>query len=286
MESLRSIRKQRQEQNPVRMCVVLDEQVQVNRTNWNERTPVHAASEFYDVEGFKSGRITLHDVERREVGDVSGKSLLHLQCHFGMDTMSWSRLGARATGVDLSDAAIDLARSLNRELRLDVRFIHSNVYDLPDALDEQFDVVFTSYGVLCWLPDLDKWASVVENHLKPGGMFYIIDGHPSMNVFEQSDVGELRPVYPYFHKEFLWEGGEASYAGSEIIESPVYEWHHSLGEIVTALIDAGLRIEFLHEFAFSTYRAYRIMQKGDDGLWRFPEGNDSFPQLFSIRATK
>lgn len=265
---------------------MLDEQIQINRTNWNERTPVHAASAFYDVEGFKAGRITLHDVERREVGDVSGKTLLHLQCHFGMDTMSWGRLGARATGIDLSDAAIDLAQSLNRELGHDARFIRSNIYDLPDVLDEQFDIVFTSYGVLCWLPDLDKWASVVENHLKPGGIFYIIEGHPSMNVFEQSDAGELQPTYPYFHKEFLWEGGEASYAGAEIIESPVYEWHHSLGDIVTALIDAGLRIEFLHEFAFSAYRAYRIMQKGDDGLWRFPERNDSFPQLFSIRATK
>ncbi len=265
---------------------MLDEQLQVNRTNWNERTPVHAASDAYDVEGFKAGRMTLHDVERREMGDVSGKTLLHLQCHFGLDTMSWSRLGAKATGVDFSDAAIGLARTLNRELGLDARFIHSNVYDLPDVLDEQFDIVFTSYGVLCWLPDMGRWASVVENHLKPGGTFYIIEGHPSMNVFEESDEGELRPAYSYFHKEFLYEGGEPSYAGSQIIESPVYEWHHSLGEIVTSLIDAGLRIEFLHEFAFSGYRAYPMMKKGNDGWWRFPEGNDSFPQLFSIKATK
>ena len=265
---------------------MLDEQLQVNRTNWNERTPVHAASESYDVEGFKAGRITLHDVERGEMGDVSGKTLLHLQCHFGLDTMSWARLGAKATGVDFSDAAIDLARSLNRELDLDVRFICSNVYDLPDVLDEQFDIVFTSVGVLCWLPDLDKWAAVVSHHLKPGGMFYIIDGHPLMNVFEESEAGDLRLEYGYFHKEHRWKGGEPSYAGSEIIESPVYEWHHSLGEIVTALISAGLRIEYLHEFPFSSYRAFPMMKKDDDGLWRFPEHNDSLPQLFSIRATK
>ena len=265
---------------------MLDEQLQVNRTNWNERTPVHAASESYDVEGFKAGRITLHDVERGEMGDVSGKTLLHLQCHFGLDTMSWARLGAKATGVDFSDAAIELARSLNSELNLDVRFICSNVYDLPDVLDAQFDIVFTSVGVLCWLPDLDKWASVVSHHLKPGGMFYIIDGHPLMNVFEESETGDLRLEYGYFHEEHRWEGGEPSYAGSEIIESPVYEWHHSLGEIVTALIGAGLRIEYLHEFPFSSYRAYPMMTKGDDGLWRFPEHNDSLPQLFSIRATK
>ena len=172
---------------------MLDEQLQVNRTNWDERTPVHAASESYDVEGFKAGRITLHDVERGEMGDVSGKTLLHLQCHFGLDTMSWARLGAKATGVDFSDAAIDLARSLNSELDLDVRFIRSNVYDLPDVLDEQFDIVFTSVGVLCWLPDLDKWASVVSHHLKPGGMFYILDGHPLMNVFEESEAGRFAP---------------------------------------------------------------------------------------------
>ena len=183
-------------------------------------------------------------------------------------------------------SAIELARSLCGELSLDARFICSNVYDLPGVLDEQFDIVFTSYGVLCWLPDLDGWASVVANHLKPGGVFYIIDGHPAMNVFEETEPGELRVTYPYFRHEFLWEGGVPSYAGSEIIESPVYEWHHSLGEIVTALINAGLRIEFLHEFAFSTYRAYPMMERGEDGMWRFPDGNDSFPQLFSIRASK
>ena len=132
------------------------------------------------MDGFKAGRITLNDVEREEVGPVSGKSLLHLQCHFGMDTMSWARLGAEATGVDFSDAAIDLARSLNDELGLSARFLCSNVYDLPGALDEQFDIVFTSHGVLCWLPDLDGWAGVIDNHLKPGGLFYIIDGHPFM----------------------------------------------------------------------------------------------------------
>ena len=145
-----------------------DERLLVNRQNWNERTPVHAATEFYDVEGFKSGRITLTDVERREVGDVDGKTLLHLQCHFGLDTMSWARLGAKATGVDFSDAAIDLARSLNDEMKLDTRFIRSDVYDLPDVLDEEFDIVFTSYGVLVWLPDLDRWASTIQRLLRPG----------------------------------------------------------------------------------------------------------------------
>ena len=264
----------------------MDKRLAANRTNWNERTPVHAASAFYDVEGFKEGRITLTDIERREVGDVSGKTLLHLQCHFGMDTMSWSRLGAKATGVDFSDTAIDLARSLNDEIGAGTRFIRSNVYDLPDVLDEEFDIVFTSLGVLCWLPDLDKWASVVHRFLRPGGTFYIFDGHPFMGIFEESDKGDMLPTYSYFHNEFFFEGNYHTYAGSEIITSPVYEWQHSLGEIVTALAQSGLTIEYLHEFPMSFYHAFPSMTRHEDGSWRFPERNDSFPQLFSIKATK
>ncbi len=262
------------------------ERLKVNRESWNERVPVHAASELYDVEGFKSGRITLTDIERREIGSVSGKTLLHLQCHFGLDTMSWSRLGVKATGVDFSEAAIELARALNEELELDVRFIHSNIYNLPEALQEQFDIVFTSYGVLCWLPDIAKWAQVVSNHLKPGGVFYIVEFHPFAGVFDASESGDMVPTYRYFHHDLFFEGGEPSYAGAQIIETPTYEWQHSLGDIVCALIDAGLRIEFLHEFPFSCYKAYAVMEQGDDGWWRLPKHNDSFPQMFSIRATK
>ena len=137
-----------------------------------------------------------------------------------------------------------------------------------------------------WLPDLDRWASVVHRFLKPDGVFYILDGHPFMGVFEQSESGDMQPTNSYFHEELLFKGNEPSYAGSDLIESPVYEWQHSLGEIVTALIAAGLRIEFLHEFPISGYRAYPVMEQGDDGWWRFPKHNDSIPQMFSIRATK
>ena len=263
----------------------MDERLAVNRDNWNERTPAHAASDFYDVEGFRKGRITLTDVERREVGDVSGKTLLHLQCHFGLDTMSWARLGAKATGVDFSDAAIGQARALNEELGLGVRFITSNIYDLPNVLEERFDIVFTSYGALNWLPDISGWARVVSNYLKPGGVFYIEEFHPFAAVFETSEEGDMLPTYSYFHHEQFFEGGEPSYAGKEIIETPMYEWQHSLGEIVCALIDAGLRIEFLHEFPFTCYQALPVMERGNDGWWRLPKHNDSFPQIFSIRAT-
>ena len=264
----------------------MDERLQVNRESWNERTPVHAESDFYDVEGFKAGRITLTEIERREIGNVSGKTLLHLQCHFGLDTMSWSRLGAKATGVDFSDATVDLARALNQELELGVRFICSNIYDLPDVLEEQFDIVFTSFGALIWLPDIAKWAQVINNHLKPGGAFYIVEFHPLMNAFESSESGDMVPTYKYFYDDLFFEGGDPSYVGTQTIETPTYEWQHSLGDIVCALIDAGLRIEFLHEFPFTSYQAYPVMEQGDDGWWRLPKDNDSFPQMFSIRATK
>ena len=264
----------------------MDKRIETNRINWNEKTSVHAASAFYDVAGFKAGQITLKAIEREEVGSVSGKSLLHLQCHFGLDTMSWARLGAQATGVDFSDAAIDLARALDAEVGTDARFIRSAVYDLTNVLDEEFDIVFTSYGVLCWLPELDGWAEVVFRYLKSGGTFYIVEFHPVLQTLEPSASGDAQPFYSYFHEELFFAGDEPSYAGSDNIASPNYEWQHSLGEIVTALADAGLRIEFLHEFPFCHFQALPTMIQGKDGWWRFPENNDSFPQMFSIRAIK
>ena len=264
----------------------MDKRLETNRVNWNERTPVHAASDFYDVAGFKAGRNTLKAIEREEVGDVTGKTLLHLQCHFGLDTMSWARLGARATGVDFSDDAIALARALNAEAGTDARFIRSDVYDLPRVLAEEFDIVFTSYGVLCWLPDLDRWAEVVCRFLKPGGTFYMVEFHPALATLAPSASGEARPHYSYFREELYLAGDEPSYAGDCRIVSPKYEWQHSLGEIVTALVEAGLRIEYFHEFPFCYYQALPMMAQGDDGWWRFPEKNDSIPQMFSIRAAK
>ena len=264
----------------------MENRLETNRINWNERTPVHAKSAFYDVAGFRKGEISLKTIEREEIGDVSGKKLLHLQCHFGLDTMSWARLGAQATGVDFSNAAIDLARALNEEIGTDARFIRANVYDLPSVLAEEFDIVFTSYGVLVWLPDLDRWAEVIRRSLKPGGTFYIVEFHPVLTTLEPTASGEARPCYSYFREELFFAGDEPSYAGDETIASPNYEWQHSLGEIVTALADAGLNIEFLHEFPFCNYQALPSMVRGEDGWWRFPEHNDSIPQMFSIRASK
>ena len=154
------------------------------------------------------------------------------------------------------------------------------------VLAEEFDIVFTSYGVLVWLPDLDRWAEVIHQFLKPGGTFYIVEFHPVLTTLEPTASGEARPCYSYFREELFFAGDEPSYAGEGTIASSNYEWQHSLGEIVTALADAGLRIEFLHEFPFCNFQALPNMVLGEDGWWRFPESNDCIPQMFSIRANK
>ena len=205
--------------------------------------------------------------------------------------MSWSRLGAIATGVDISDTAIELARELNDELALETRFIRSNVYDLPDVLDEQFDIVYTAIGALCWLPDMTGWAAVVARYLKPGGTFYILDGHPVSHIFEPVELPngghDLKPLNSYFPdpEGISYEGGAHTYTGSEILDTPSHEWQHSMSEIVNAIIEAGLKIEFLNEFAVSEYRAFPPMSRHEDG-WRLDEHHGSVPFLFSIKATK
>ena len=262
----------------------------VNVGLWNEMTPVHERSDFYDVASFKAGRSTLMSIELDELGDISGRSLLHLQCHFGLDTMSWARLGARVTGVDFSDKAIDQARSLSQELGIDARFVLSNVYDLPDALDGQFDIVFTSYGVLNWLPDLGRWARTVAQFLKPGGIFYIAEFHPFANVLDdEDDATEPALRYSYFHasEPMKFDAGGPSYADqSSTLTHPSYEWDHSMSDIVNSLVGAGLRIDFMHEFDYCCYQAFPFMEQGDDGWWRLTKGGDSIPLTFSITATK
>ena len=169
-----------------------------NRALWDHWTKLHAASAFYDVDGFKQGTSTLMPVERDELGDVASKTMLHLQCHFGLDTLSWARVGAVVTGVDFSPDAIAMARSLSEELNIPATFLCANIYDLSETLDTLFDIVFTSYGVLTWLPDLDRWAQTVAHSLKPGGTFYIVEFHPFVSMLD--DDGE-RIAYPYFRAE-------------------------------------------------------------------------------------
>ena len=267
----------------------MNEYTEANRRHWDEITPVHAASDFYDVASFKAGESKLKPIELEELGDVRGKTLLHLQCHFGLDTLSWAREGAAVTGIDFSEQAIETARALASETGIDARFMLSDIYALPDKLDGQFDIVFTSYGVKAWLPDTERWAQVAAHFVKPGGTFYIVEFHPFAGIFDdEPGVTDLRVRYPYFPTDdpMRFEN-DGTYAASAKLEHRVtYEWPHTLGDIVTALIEAGLRIEFLHEFPFSTYKQLPFMEVSADGTVRLKEHNGSVPLLFSIKATK
>ena len=267
----------------------MDEYTQANRRHWDEIVPIHAGSEFYDVGSFKQGKSRLKPVELEELGDVRGKTMLHLQCHFGLDTLSWAREGAVVTGADFSPQAIETARALAAETGVEARFVVSDLYELPRNLDGQFDIVFTSYGVLCWLPDLARWAEVAAHFVKAGGIFYIVEFHPFAGVFDdEPDVPDLRVRYPYFPSgEPLRFEVDGTYAASTKLDRRVtYEWPHPISEVVMALIQAGLRIDFLHEFPFSTYQFVPFMEKTGDYTVRLTKHDGCVPLLFSIKATK
>jgi SAM-dependent methyltransferase len=266
----------------------MDKHFETNREMWDGWTDAHVKSDFYDVEGFKKGKSTLSLIEIEEVGDVSGKRLLHLLCHFGMDTLSWARLGAQVTGVDFSERSVAEARALAAELDISAEFVCSNVYELPEKLTGGFDIVFTSVGVLAWLPDLAAWGQVIAHFLVPGGTFYIREIHPFTHVFDDEDASEPVVSGPYFSTgEALQAEKEGSYANREApIKHVSYQWLHSLGETINALIDAGLQIEFLHEFPFNTFKSIPWLTQGEDGLWRYEGVPNSIPLMFSIKATR
>jgi len=271
----------------------MDDAMRANRDLWDAWTTINAASAFYDVESFRNGQrpIRLADYERAEIGPVAGQTLLHLQCHFGLDSLSWARLGAIVTGMDFSERGIAAARALSAELDIPARFIVSNLYDLPAVLDGQFDVVYTSKGVLGWLPDIAGWARVAARFVKPGGIFYVTEIHPVAQAFENEGVavGELRLAYPYWsHVEPLTFEVHGSYADTSAPTEGLVEhgWDHSLGEIVTSLIEAGLHIDFLHEFDFVDW-PIDFLVEGPDGRWRLPPGTaGQLPLFFSLRASK
>ena len=195
-------------------------EVRRNRELWDAWTKIHLGSEFYDVESFRTGErpIRVADYERDEVGSVEGRTLLHLQCHFGLDTLSWARLGATVTGIDFSDEGVAAARELAAEVRIPATFVQSDLYALPDVLDEQFDIVYTSCGVLGWLPDIAGWGRVAAQFVRPGGFLYLTEIHPVTQAFPDEGVepGELRLAYPYWsHHEPLRFEVKGSYADRE-----------------------------------------------------------------------
>lgn len=266
----------------------MDDPTESNKRMWDDLVPIHEESKFYNVEGFKRGDQTLDPIEIEEIGDVSGKSLLHLMCHFGLDTMSWARLGAKVTGVDFSPQAIETAKRISKEMGIDARFICSDVHNVSEVLDDTFDIVFMSGGVLCWLRDLKHVIESAASLLKPNGIYYIRDFHPFSTVFDEEAKDKLVVRYQYFESS---EPVNYTATGSYATEKPTpvrvaYEWSHSVSEILNSMINSGLVVEFFNEFPFGSYRAYPFMQKSEDGRWRLPDRQNYVPLMFSVMARK
>jgi len=257
---------------------------QTNKDTWNKKVSVHAKSDIYQLEAFKAGKSSLMPYEIAALANVSGKTILHLQCHFGQDTLSWSREGAICTGVDISDEGIKLAKELNNELNLDAKFVCCNVLDTSKHISETFDIVFTSYGTIGWLPDLKPWAKMIAERLKSGGIFYMVEFHPILWMFDYDKV-KTEMKYHYNRNEVIYDEYEGTYAdnNSKMI-SKEYGWNHGLSEVVNSLIRAGLEIEYLNEHDESPYNVFSDLVKTGNGMYKMK--NQLFPMIFEIKAVK
>lgn len=255
-----------------------------NRLSWNNRVEAHLKSDFYDLKGFLEGKSSLKSIELGLLGDISGKKILHLQCHFGQDSISLARMGAQVTGVDLSDVSIAAAESLAAATGEEVRFICCDIYALPAYLEEDFDIVFTTYGVIGWLPDLGRWAGVISRFLRPGGAFVFVEFHPVVWMFDD----DFREVgYNYFNSGAIIESESGTYADRDAPITQEYVcWNHSMGEVVNSLIKSGLQLRHLEEYDYSPYNCFRHTLECAPGKFRISHLGDKIPMVFSIMAYK
>jgi SAM-dependent methyltransferase len=261
---------------------------EANRANWDERVPVHLAA--YDLAPLRAGQGRLTPIEEAELGPVGGLRVLHLQCHIGSDTLALAQRGAGVTGLDFSAPAIDAARALAADLGLPARFVVSDLYAAPETLPEpgSFDLVLVNWGAINWLPDIERWARVVAHFLRPGGALYLAEGHPAALVFDDDTPGPggLPGFFlPYFHQGPLIQDDPRDYADqtARLRSARTYQYAHPLGRVVSALIDAGLVLEFLHEHEAAAWRMFATLAEGADGLYRWP-GRPWLPLAFSLRA--
>lgn len=257
-----------------------------NQKFWDEVAPVHKNS--YDIKGLFEKKSLLNSIQMEELGDISGKKVLHLQCHIGTDTLSIALMGADVTGVDFSEESVNIARMLSNDTGIDARFIHSNIYDLKNVLNEDFDIVYTSEGVLCWLKDLKEWGKIISHYLKPGGFFYIEEGHPFLQIFN-NEVEGLIVSNDYFcnGEPVKWESECQDYSDENyIVKNPTHEWTWKISDIINALTDAGLCLEFIHEHNRMFYKAMPSMKKHEDGYWYLPGYENKIPLVFTIKAKK
>lgn len=258
--------------------------IEKNRLAWNRKTGFHIASQFYDNESFLKGKSTLKDIELQLLGNVAGKSILHLQCHFGQDSISLARMGAAVTGVDLSDKAIEHAGLYAAQTNVNTQFICCNIYDLPQHLNQQFDIVFTSYGTIGWLHDLNQWGDIVSRYLKPGGRFIFAEFHPFVWAFD-NDFNEV--TYRYFKTDPIIETETGTYAdkNADLVTESV-SWNHGIGEVLTALISNGLSIDSFEEFDYSPYNCFNHTIEEEPGKFRIKKFGNKIPMMYALSATK
>ena len=269
----------------------LDEYRIANRANWDARVDIHYASAEYGIDRYLADPDHISDVvslDRDRLGDLTGKKLIHLQCHIGTDTISLARLGAEVTGIDLSEKSIDAARRLSADSGTPARFFVSELYDAPTVVPEKFDIVYTGAGAICWIPDIRGWAEVVASFLSPGGRFHMLEGHPMLWSLDWDDTEKLSVIYPYFETEEPdAEIEEGTYAGEGVVTSPLnYAWNHGIGETLTALLDVGFRIDAIEEYDFCAWQGIEQMVLSEDGYWRLPEETRRLPAMWMVAATK
>lgn len=258
--------------------------IEINKEAWNEKTAVHVHSDFYDMEGFLNGKSSLNQIETQLLGNVSGLKILHLQCHFGQDTISLAKAGAEVTGIDLSDKAIETAIEIAGKMNVSATFICSDVYDLPQHLNEKFDVVFTSYGTIGWLPDLDKWAKVISHFLKPDGRFVFAEFHPVVWMFDDSFKNI---AYSYFNVETIIENVEGTYAEKEApLKNQTVSWNHPLSEVFSSLLQNGLQIDSFAEYDYSPYNCFNETEEFEPGKFRIKLLENKIPMVYALAATK
>ncbi|MCR9289230.1 MAG: methyltransferase domain-containing protein [Bacteroidetes bacterium] len=258
---------------------------ETNKALWDAKTPLHLKSKMYDLEAFKSGKNMLEPIVLEGIGgEVEGKTILHLQCHFGQDSMSFSRMGAKVIGIDLSPEGIRTAKELNKELNLNAQFVVSNVYDLKDNLEGQFDIVFTSYGAITWLPDLNKWASIINHFLKPGGTFYIAEFHP---VFYTFNFENWQIEYPYFNTQVFEEEEVGTYADRDApIQLKEYFWCHSLEEVIQPLLNEGLQLTQIKEYDYTPWDCFPNLKERAKGEFVIDGLDVKLPYVFSLKMKK
>ena len=254
---------------------------QANKKLWDNKVDFHVKSPMYDMESFKKGKSSLCPISQKMLGDISGKSILHLQCHFGQDSMSMARMGANVTAVDFSPKAIEKARAINNELNLNVNFVEANVLELQDHLDGKFDIVFTSFGTIVWLPDLDLWASVIKHFLKEDGQFIFVEFHPAIDTVDW-DSGKIS--YNYFNRGTPYkEISQGTYADKDApLADEEYFWIHSLDEIFNALMSKGLKLQSFKEYPFSSYDVFGEMEKLEEWKYVCKQIPVAFPHMFSV----